>query len=315
MTNREISYIQFLSLYKAGKNDVEIGKELGFTKSQVKYFRDKFEFPSKYTPRKYNFTEEMDDKIKQMHNSGRPITEIAKELEYPYMSTRNHCLQLGLNTAKNKYNRLGQTRKFQKVEMVLGYLKEHGPTWRSILIEEQGIPKGFFSRFLRESFDEVECFTFKRGKGKRIRLVHDIYGEMTLRPFLALRDDPRIVDFVAERIPMKIECGRDAAVLAQHLGKHLGKARTRKVIERLYTYVVRSPRKLRVPKEFEQPGEHGNRKYTDDEFLEMYVEGFVDSEIASVLDVSTSSVCMRRNALDLPTQSQRKRLKALEMSE
>ncbi len=104
-------------------------------------------------------------------------------------------------------------------------------------------------------------------------------------------------------------------MLAQHLGKYLGKARTRKVIERLYTYVSRPSRKPRVPRESKQLGKHGNRKYTDGELLEMYVEGFVDSEIASVLDVSTSSVCMRRNALDLPTQSQRKRLKALEVSE
>ncbi len=233
MTDREISYIQFLSLYKAGKNDVEIGKALGFTRHQVKYFRGKFELPSNYTGRRYNFTEEMDEKIKQMHDSGRPITEIAKELEFPYMPTRNHCVKLGLDTTKNKYNRPGYTRRFQKAEIVLEYLKEHGPTWRSILIEELGISGGFFSRFLRESFDDVECFVFKRGKGKRIRLVHDIYGEMTLRPFLALRNDPRVIDFVAERIPMKVECGRDAAVLAQHLGKYLGKARTRNVVEML----------------------------------------------------------------------------------
>ncbi len=312
MTDREISYIQFLSLYKAGKNDVQIGKDLGFTKSQIYYYRKKFELPSNYTARRYTFTEEMDEKIKQMHDSGRPITEIAKELEFPYMVTRNHCAQLGLDTIKNKYNRRGHTRWFQKAEMVLGYLDEHGPTWRSEIMKVLGIPDQFFAQFARVCFDEVEYFKIKRGKGKRIRTVHEVYGELTNRPFLAIRNDPRVIDFVADKIAMKVECGRDAAVLASNLGNHLGKKRTREVIERLYTYVHRTTR--RIPRRPKELGEHGNVKYTDDEFLEMYVEGFVDSEIASVLDVSTSSVQQRRNALGLPTQAQRKRLKSLEVS-
>lgn len=315
MTDREISYIQFLSLYKAGKNDVEIGKALGFTKHQVKYFRGKFELPSTYTARKYFFTDEMDEKIKQMHGNGQTIKDIAIDLGYPYMSTREHCVQLGLDTAKNQWNRPGQTRWFQKAEMVLEYLKEYGPTWRAKIMKDLGIPDSFFSRFARVCFDEAEYFRIKRGKGKRIRTVHEVYGELTNRPFLAIRNDPRVIDFVASRIAMKVECGRDAAVLASNLGNHLGKERTRKVIERLYTYVVKPPTKPRVPRESREPGEHGNVKYTDDEFLEMYAEGFVDSEIASVLDVSSSSVWQRRNALGLPTQSQRKRLRALEVSE
>ncbi len=309
MTNREISYIQFLSLYKSGKNDTEIGKALGFSRQRIGVFRRKLEFP-KNTRNKHVFTEEMDDRIREMHEDKHTIQEIANEFEFPYQTVRNHCLQLGIDTGKWHYvNRGGGQAYIHYAETVLGYLKEHGPTWRTTLIKDLRIPGGFFPRFLRTFFDEAECFTFKRGRGKRIRLVHDIYGELTNRPFLALRSDPRIVDFVTERIPMKIECGRDAAILAQHLGKHLGKARTREVIERLYTYVVRPPRKS------EKLGPHGNKKFTDEEYLMVYKEGLNDTKAADVLGVTAASVCRRRGKLGLPTQGQRRRLESLGVNE
>ena len=80
MTNREISYVKFLSLYNSGMNDVEIGKALGLTKYRIRTFRNKLEFPPN-KPRKYNFTEEMDERIKKMHEDGCTIKVIAEEFE------------------------------------------------------------------------------------------------------------------------------------------------------------------------------------------------------------------------------------------
>jgi DNA-binding NarL/FixJ family response regulator len=120
----------------------------------------------------------------------------------------------------------------------------------------------------------------------------------------ALRNDPRIVEFVAGGTNFKVETTQDARTLVQHLRKQLGTERAKEVVKKL-GYVYSKDRR----------GTHARsrKKFTDREFLDLYEKGMNDGEIGDELGVSTSAIHNRRRSMKLPINKLRKLFMPLEM--
>ena len=254
----------------------------------------------------------MDDeekqRIRELHRKELPISMIAGKIGRSVITVTKFCRGEKLDTSRARGK--GYKKQHHR-ENLISYLEEHGPTPQSTLSTDLKIPSGRFSRIAREMFDQVERFKFKvgssRGRGGIKYGGYSIYGDINIQEMgnvFALRDDPRIIDFVAERTNFKVETPQDARTLVQHLRKQLGTERAKEVVKKL-GYVYSKDRR----------GTHARsrKKFTDEEFLDLYEKGMNDGEIADKLGVTPSAVGNRRRLMELPTNKWRKLVMPLEM--
>jgi len=298
-----------MELHDRGLSDGEIGKTLGFTRQTVGNFRRSLDLQANF---KFGGRPGLDDRekqrIRELHSRELPITMIAEEIGRSAITVTKFCREEKLDTSRAR----GKGYKKQRHrENLISYLEEHGPTPQSTLSTDLKIPSGRFSRIAREMFDQIERFKFKvgssRGRGGIKYGGYSVYGDVNIQEMgnvFALRDDARMIDFVAERTNFKVETPQDARTLVQHLRKQLGTERAKEVVRKL-GYVYSKDRR----------GTHARsrKKFTDEEFLDLYEKGMNDGEIAEELGVSTSAIGHRRRLMKLPISKVRKLVMPLEM--
>lgn len=121
---------------------------------------------------------------------------------------------------------------------ILTYLVENGPTPERVLVEKIGPVN--WSEYHRRNIDKLERFRFSLGHSRGKYISCEIYGGLSVSrmgPVLSLRNDPRLVDFIAKYVPLKIETSFDAAAMTQHFKDKIGSDRTRQLIGKLgYKY-------------------------------------------------------------------------------
>lgn len=85
--------------------------------------------------------------------------------------------------------------------------------------------------------EEEAVAQFTKGLKKKYS-SYDIFGEpVKLGRILFLRGDPRIVEYVAERKPLRPKTPHEARVLYTNLKEHLGEEASRAIVEKLgYKY-------------------------------------------------------------------------------
>ena len=298
-----------MELHDRGLSDGKIGTTLGFTRQTIGDFRRSLGLPANFKfGGKPGLGDEEKQRIRELHSKELPITMIAEEIGRSVITVTKFCRGEKLDTSRAR----GKGYKKQRHrENLISYLEEHGPTPQSTLSTDLEIPSGRFSRIAREMFDQVERFKFKvgssRGRGGIKYGGYSVYGDVNIQEMgnvFSLRDDPRIVDFVAERTKFKVETPQDARTLVQHLRKQLGKDRAKDVVRKL-GYVYSKDRR----------GTHARsrKKFTDGEFLDLYEKGMNDGEIGDELGVSTSAIGHRRRLMKLPISKVRKLVMPLEM--
>ena len=300
---------RLMELHDRGLSDREIGKTLGFSRQTIGNFRRSLGLPANF---KFGGRPGLDDeekrRIRELHSKGLPINKIADEIGRNNLTVLRFCEMEKLDHSRAR----GKGYKKQRHrENLISYLEEHGPTPQSTLSTDLKIPSGRFSRIAREMFDQVERFKFKvgssRGRGGIKYGGYSVYGDINIQEMgnvFTLRDDPRIIDFVAERTNFKVETPQDARTLVLHLRKQLGTERAREVVKRLgYKYGK------------DRRGTHARsrKKFTDEEFLDLYEKGMNDGEIGDELGVSTSAIGHRRRLMKLPISKVRKLVMPLEM--
>ena len=300
---------RFMELYDKGFSDGEIGKTLGFLRQTIGRFRRSLGLPANFKfGGKPGLDDEEKQRIRELHGKGLPISRIAEEIGRSDITVTKFCRGAKLDTSRAR----GKGYKKQRHgENLVSYLEKHGPTPQSILSTDLEIPSGRFSRIAREMFDQIERFKFRvgtsRGRGGIKYGGYSIYGDLNIQEMgilFALRDDPRIIDFVAERTNFKVETPQDARTLVLHLRKQLGTERAKEVVKKL-GYVYSKDRR----------GTHATsvKKFTDEEFLDLYEKGMNDGEIADKLGVTTSTVGNRRRLMELPLNKLRKLFMPLEI--
>jgi len=300
---------RFMKLHEKGFSDGEIGKTLGFLRQTIGSFRRSLGLPanSKFGG-KPGLDDEEKQRIRELHSKELPISRIAEEIERSAITVTKFCREEKLDTSGAR----GKGYKKQRHrENLISYLEEHGPTPQSTLSTDLEIPSGRFARIAREMFDQIERFKFRlgtsRGRGGIKYGGYSVYGDLNIQEMgilFALRDDPRIVGFVADRINFKVKKPQDARTLVQHLKKQLGTERAKEVVRKL-GYVYSEDRR----------GTHATsrKKFTDEEFLDLYEKEMNDGEIADRLGVTPSAVGNRRRLMKLPLNKLRKRFMPLEI--
>jgi len=300
---------RLMELHDKGLSDGEIGKTLGFSRQTVGGFRRSIGLPANFKfGGKPGLDDEEKQRIRELHSKELPISVIAEEIGRSAITVTKFCREekLGTSRARGKGYKKQRHRK-----NLVSYLEEHGPTPQSTLSTDLEISSGRFSGIAREMFDQIERFKFKlgsnRGRGGIKLGGHSIYGDLNIQEMgnvFALRNDPRIIDFVAERTNFKVETPQDARTLVLHLRKQLGTERAKEVVKKL-GYVYSKDRR----------GTHARsrKKFTDEEFLDLYEKGMKDREIADELGVTTSAVGNRRRLMKLPINKLRKLFTPLEM--
>jgi len=296
-------------LHEKGLSDGEIGKTLGFSRQTIGDFRRKLGLPANFKfGGKPGLGDEEKQRIRELHNRELPITMIAEEIGRSAITVTKFCREEKLDTSRAR----GKGYKKQRNrENLVSYLEEHGPTPQSTLSTNLGIPSGRFARIAREMFDQVERFKFKvgssRGRGGIKYGGYSVYGDVNIQEMgnvFALRDDPRIIDFVAEKTNFKVETSQDARTLVQHLRKQLGTERAKDVVRKLGHVYSKDRRSTHA---------RSRKKFTDEEFLDLYEKGMNDGEIADNLGVTSSAVGNRRRLMKLPISKFRKLVMPLEM--
>jgi len=301
--------LRFMELYGKGLSDGEIGKTLGFLRQTVGVFRRRLGLPAHF---KFGGKPSLDDeekqKIRELHSTGLPINRIAEEIGRSSITVYKFCKKEKLDTSRARGK--GYVKR-RHGENLVSYLEEHGPTPQSTLSTELGIRSGRFARIAREMFDQVERFKFKvssaKGRGGTKHGGYSIYGDLNVQEMgnlFALRDDPRIIDFVAERINFKVESTNDARMFVQHFKKQLGTERARDVVRKLGYVYSKDRRRARGI---------SRRRFTDEELLTLYEKGLNDREIAEEVGVTPSAVSHRRRLMKLPINKLRKLIAPLEI--
>ena len=277
----------FLELYEKKLGDKEIAEKLDIKRWKVRDLRKKYGLSShtKMGGQEIKYSEEERSLIFNMHSKGFSIKSIAKEVGANYQTFLKFCKREELDTS---LDRRAVNRIHLRNDKIFNYLDEHGPTSLRMLSTKLGISQHTFRKFLRVFYDEVESIDFKVGsRGKARTRRADIYGELSKdRIFILLRGDPRLIDFVANRIVFEVKSGGDAAIIMHHLSQKLGKERAKEIIEKL-GYEYPSPNKQ-------------TRKFTDEQLLKYYKAKLNDVEIAKKLGVTPPAIRYRRRLLDLP---------------
>lgn len=300
---------RLMELHDKGLSDKGIGKTLGFSRQTIGSFRRSLGLPANFKfGGKPGLDDEEKQRIRELHSEGMPISVIAEEIGRSAITVTKFCGKEKLDTSRARGK---EYKKQRRRENLVSYLEEHGPTPQSTLSTDLEISSGRFSGIAREMFDQIERFKFKlgsnRGRGGIKLGGHSIYGDLNIQGMgnvFALRDDPRIIDFVAERTNFKVETPQDARTLVLHLRKQLGTERAKGVVKKL-GYVYSKDRR----------GTHARsrKKFTDEDFLDLYEKGMKDGEIADKLGVTTSAVGNRRRLMELPINKLRKLVMPLGM--
>jgi len=301
-TARRISeyHMQFMELYNQGLSDRQIGEALDFHKGTVSvYRRKKLGLPAhfKFGNIEIVFSEEEKKKIREMRSSGASINKIAQEFGISVLTMLKKCREMGMDTSRGATS---WRRKEKEVIRLWSYLEDHGPTTQREIQKKLDISGPSLQDYLVNLGDIFERFKFAIGTGSGSYggvkyKSYDIYGDLAYNNIgyvISLNDDPRLIDFIAERIPFKLETSHNTQALVQHIKNHIGIDRAQEVVRKMgYVYggdIKKTPKGRRL-------------KFTDEQLRELYAKKLNDTQIGAILGVSNSAISVRRKRLGLPS--------------
>lgn len=90
-----------------------------------------------------------------------------------------------------------------------------------------------FSRIMSENYDDVEKISLKVG-ARRGSIKYGgtyIFGEQAGRTIWCIKDDPRLIGFLADKIILDLKSGVERGVITRRLGSQIGKDRVYKIFE------------------------------------------------------------------------------------
>jgi len=140
-------------------------------------------------------------------------------------------------------------------------LKRNGPMPRKEAMETLGLRYNQIEEILRMFPETFQKLNFTVHRRKHSKKFHSL---SKASPVLTLRDDPRIVDFVASKINMKVKTPYEAKSVVQLLKYQIGSHQARAVVERLgYKYNLNHAT-ARIPsKENNRNWSHDREGYED----------------------------------------------------
>lgn len=217
-------------LHAKGMSDSAIAKVVGVNKSIIRDWRSSRRLPLNPSLRFLSGDEK--NIILMLHDQKTPTTTIAETLGRNRLTIVRFLKQNGLPT-------IVMSRKIaveERAVLLLDALDEKGPMTLPELWG-MGFSKHVITWMIRELYDYVEVVTmFPPGSHGKVRTnlvdFYDgsrVYGGMRI---VALKNDPRIIDYIADRMIFDIKNGRDAQTVLMILRSSIGRDRAREVVQR-----------------------------------------------------------------------------------
>jgi len=168
------------------------------------------------------------EEIKRMRDEGLTNREIARKLGISLTALQYWINKLNLEKRSKGLNWIRHRNRLIRL------LKKNGPMPRSEVIETLGLRYDQIEKILRMFPEIFQKLNFTVGRKKYHRRFHSLFKAS---PVLMLRDDPRIVEFVASKINMKVQTRYEAKSVIHLLKYQIGTLQARAVVEKLgYQY-------------------------------------------------------------------------------
>lgn len=200
-------------------------------------------------------------------------------------------------------------------EAIVAFLIKNGPTTLPDVAKHFDVRIGTISRNTRKVPDQIEQLSLTFGgshnPSRRASRLFNI-DQNTAKRLLAIPSDSRVIDFYVNLIKLPLQDRGHVSAVSTRLRRMLGNERATKVMDEVYTYsdVVisrrTSPKAPLIRRGWiAQASVHGKLKFTDDEFLDLYLQGGNDTDIGQALGVSTPAVQYRRTKFGLDPSKMR----------
>jgi len=170
------------------------------------------------------------EELKRMRDEGLTNREIAENLGISPTTVQYWVKKLNLERRNKAYpkNRMDLRNRLYRL------LKRNDPMSKREVMETLGLNGDHIEALLimfPETFQKLNFIVSRRRYSKAF---HDL---SRASPVLTLKGDPRIVDFTASKIHMKVQTPYEAKSVVQFLKYQIGSHRARAVVERLgYRY-------------------------------------------------------------------------------
>ena len=169
------------------------------------------------------------EEVRRMRDEGLLNQEIADKLGVSRATVQYWVKKLNLKRSRSIHRSIWMNRQ----KRLHWLLEKNGPTPRKDAMETLGLDSPQIKTVLTMFPEEFQRLTFTSG-GSRSKMFHEL---IKAGPVLTLKDDPRIVDFAASKIQLKVETQYDAKSVVDQIKWEIGYHQAREVAERLgYRY-------------------------------------------------------------------------------
>jgi len=168
--------------------------------------------------------------------------EVIRRMRDEGLTNREISEKLGISLTALQYwiNKLNLEKRSSSViwmsyrNRLIRLLKKNGPMPRKEAMKSLGLRSEQIETILRMFPEIFQKLNFTVSRRKHSRRFHSLFKAS---PVIMLRDDPRIVEFAASKINMKVKTPYEAKSVVQFLKYQIGSHRARAVVERLgYRY-------------------------------------------------------------------------------
>ena len=216
-----------MKLYNEGLNDSEMGRRLKVDRTTIQAWRTRRGLKSNFSHSGPRLSKDEEEERMKLYRKGLINGKIGEKLKLTTSAIS------AWRTSRKLPSMISRSKYPDKEKAVLSYLEKHGPTTRKELISNTIITNTDIQKLLRTLFDEIECIWFKFGTRDEIG-AYDLFGDLTLERIFALRDDPRTLDYILEKSPLKSldPDRRMKTSIVQRYGKILDKERAQELVKR-----------------------------------------------------------------------------------
>jgi len=293
-----VTKTRFRQLYDQGLNDVELAREIGFSRTTIRNCRIELNLPPNYDPVTH-LSEETKAEILNLYHEPSSIKTIGRKLSLNPELIRKYLIKQNLDTSMQR----GQAARRKRVHYtmedhainLLTYLDTHGPAFYKETLKGSGVSSNSLAEFRTFLFDEIEVIKLKIGAGKASRYGGNcIFGDLSNTSIYSLRGDPRLVDFIANRLPVPKTSGTLRS-LHTLLCRLIGKERAREVRTKLgfplSDGIPFNPRESPL-------------KFSKEDLIEWYHKTENDKQLAEALGVIRDTAAYWRNKFNLPPKGE-----------
>lgn len=199
-------------------------------------------------------------------------------------------------------------KREEEIIKIWSYLEDHGPQSMIKIIDELNISAPHIDEYMMNLHDIFESFQFFKGMrvNNVVPLYQEVYANLSYKDngsIISLREDPRLIDYIANKINFTIVTTHEERMLRKYFENQIGADRTKEICKtKGYMQKVEQNR-LEV-----EADKTAREKLLADEsvlFRELKEAGYPDHEIKNII-VETSALLSKREISETPLIHNRK---------